>query len=293
MRGKTPAMPAEAPHSLRSGAALLLHVGALAVPALIAWFMARTKTFQGAADGERWCITVALSLGHLVCYWLANAYYLVVARVPELHAWQIPHQSRQRGNTPELLRKALIDAALSTLLIGPVLTWFAYPAFVHFGVTMFGEMPSVGTVCRDLLLSSLFTDTTFYWSHRLLHHPRIYASVHKQHHEFKAVVGWASEYDHPLEDAVNTLSTVGGPILLGSHGFVLVLYTVLRVHQTVDSHSGYSLPWPYSLWAVWPCKTAAVRHDYHHTDNLGNYGDWLPFWDWLCGTDRHWRAGRK
>ena len=37
-------------------------------------------------------------------------------------------------------------------------------------------------------------DTMFYWTHRLLHVPPLYAWFHKQHHEYKASTVWASEY---------------------------------------------------------------------------------------------------
>jgi sterol desaturase/sphingolipid hydroxylase (fatty acid hydroxylase superfamily) len=40
----------------------------------------------------------------------------------------------------------------------------------YFGMTVVGPLPDKWTILRDYVLSFLFTDTTFYWSHRLLHH---------------------------------------------------------------------------------------------------------------------------
>ena len=34
-------------------------------------------------------------------------------------------------------------------------------------------------------------------------------------------------------------------------------------------------------------------HDYHHSHNVGNYGAFNPFWDWLMGTDASWRNYMK
>ena len=45
----------------------------------------------------------------------------------------------------------------------------------------------------------LFLDTSFYWSHRLLHHPRLYKHFHKQHHEYRGTIGFAAEYAHFVE----------------------------------------------------------------------------------------------
>ena len=41
---------------------------------------------------------------------------------------------------------------------------------------------------------------------------------------------------------------------------------------------------------MWPFTRGASRHDFHHSHNSGCYGDWLPFWDWLMGTDEAYTA---
>lgn len=35
------------------------------------------------------------------------------------------------------------------------------------------------------------------------------------------------------------------------------------------------------------------RHDYHHSHNVGNFGSFFVFWDWLCGTDQAYLAWRS
>ena len=40
---------------------------------------------------------------------------------------------------------------------------------------------------------------TVFQAHRALHHPWIYAYIHKRHHEYKSVISIASEYAHPIE----------------------------------------------------------------------------------------------
>ena len=58
--------------------------------------------------------------------------------------------------------------------------------------------------------------------------------------------------------------------------------------QTVQSHSGFDLP--LDPMNRGPFYGGARRHDFHHSHNAGCYSDFLPFWDWLCGTDRHYKA---
>ena len=162
----------------------------------------------------------------------------------------------------------------------------------------------------QIFVCIMVDDTLFYWSHRLLHHPKIYGMIHKKHHTFKHTIGIAVEYvairpphlstqrstwalfylafryAHPVEDLVsNTLSTVAGPLLLGSHVTVFWMYSALKLWQSIDAHSGYNLPFPISPFSFITWMDCAPAHDYHHSNNLGNFGGFFIFWDWLMGTD--------
>jgi sterol desaturase/sphingolipid hydroxylase (fatty acid hydroxylase superfamily) len=58
----------------------------------------------------------------------------------------------------------------------------------------------------------------------------------------------------------------------------------VRVAEAVDAHSGFELPFsPYSLW---PFRPSAADHDWHHSNNTGNYGSFFTWWDRGMGTDR-------
>ena len=133
-------------------------------------------------------------------------------------------------------------------------------------------------------------DTLFYWIHRLLHaSPTLYRTIHKHHHEFKHAVALAVEYAHPVEDLLNALATLAGPLLLGSHAAVAVGYTGIKLWQSIDAHSAVRLPFPLTPWNVLPGMDCAPAHDFHHSHNLGCYGGFFVFWDRLCGTDRAYR----
>lgn len=92
-------------------------------------------------------------------------------------------------------------------------------------------------------------------------------------------------YAHPVEDFLaNSVPTIAGPLIMGMHAYVFWLWLCIRLLETVDAHSGYSFPWsPFHLFAF---QGGAERHDFHHSHNVGCYGSFTIFWDWITGTDQ-------
>ena len=91
----------------------------------------------------------------------------------------------------------------------------------------------------QLMTALLFLEFTFYWAHRLLHHPLLYARFHKQHHEYKGTIGFAAEYASVFEQLVATyVSTVLLPMVRGTHPLLWLLWLDFRLSQTYEAHSG-------------------------------------------------------
>lgn len=115
---------------------------------------------------------------------------------------------------------------------------------------------------------------------RLVHHPSLYKSIHKIHHEWTAPVGVVALYAHPVEHVVrswlwcghvtrtvslcwnplicvqlsNMLPALAGPILLGSHVATTSLWFTIALLVTTVSHCGYHLP----------LLPSPEFHDFHH-----------------------------
>ena len=167
-------------------------------------------------------------------------------------------------------QNALRELVLRMVVTELPSTYLLYYGFKQFGTVIIGPLPPMGIILRDLVLSFIWTETTFYWSHRMFHHRWFYSSIHKKHHQFKRSMAINTEYSHPLEHLVsitywslalavlvdgdhpllfggvalqvgNVLTTVGGPMLLGSHVLVFWLYFTFRLCETLDAHSGYSI----------------------------------------------------
>mmetsp|Transcript_45517 Transcript_45517/g.114541 ORF Transcript_45517/g.114541 Transcript_45517/m.114541 type:complete len:265 (+) Transcript_45517:137-931(+) len=230
---------------------------------------------------ERTLFMVGTWLVHFVTFWGFNLILEVIYRFDLLKRWKIPHK---KPADPELVRSCTRKLLLHHLVVQWPMLYVLYSVFAYFGTTSAPEaFPSLFTIVWQFALFIVVNDGCFYWAHRALHHPRIYKYIHKQHHEFKASVGVASEYAHPIEELLANLTpTLLAPILCGTHMFTLWLWTLVRTLETVDAHSGYNLP--FSPFYLLPFVGGADRHDFHHSHNVGTYGAFFTFWDDVMGT---------
>jgi sterol desaturase/sphingolipid hydroxylase (fatty acid hydroxylase superfamily) len=180
-----------------------------------------------------------------------------------------------------LVWKNIKENLFSHVVVVPLLSYFLYDIFVYFGLQIRSPLPSLSIVLRDISIAIFFADMLGYWLHRILHHKAIYKYVHKKHHEYKVNVGIASIYAHPVEEFFTNIVAVFGNMIMGSHVLVLWLWLSIRLIEAIFAHSGYHfLPYWISCWF-----TGGDYHEYHHSHNVGNYGQFFTIWDWMMGTD--------
>eukprot|EP00937_MAST-01D_sp_MAST-1D-sp2_P004592 g4592.t1 len=236
-------------------------------------------------ESERAVFCGGLLATYFVFFWGHHLLLSIVSRL----GWFERHRIQQ-GKAPSaaLVREALLATLVGHAVTVPLAAYYGYDFFarrgMRFGVGP-GEWPSAAEAASVLFVWHVLFDTWFYWAHRLMHTPALYARIHKQHHRFLTPVGIAATYAHPVEDLiVNLGSTFCGPALVfpRAHFVLLMAYMALRFNETIDAHCGYDFPW--SVWQYTGRGTAAF-HDWHHSNQAGNFGGW-PFWDKVCGTDR-------
>ena len=232
-------------------------------------------------------VVATASILHAITLWSFCAWFLFLDRLPSCKKYKLP-RTRPDLN-PKLLKNVQLNASavfeqlVGTVVVVPLGVWVLCPVLRWRGVHVCDTSVSVPSACVHLLGMVIGCDTMFYWVHRLLHDNKwLYRTVHKQHHEFKGTTVWASEYFGVIDMVLNILPGVLPAVVMGSHFSVLLVFTALRQWQTVQSHAGYNLPWYLDFCNVFD---GARRHDFHHSHNVGCYGDWFGFWDWLCGTD--------
>lgn len=204
----------------------------------------------------------------------------------------------QPGKSPpdDLVAKTKMSVAVDNLVVHPAICFFLGRYAPGWGFGAFGSLPSVWLWLMQLAAFHFCAETFFYFTHRALHSAMLYKRFHKQHHEYKVCIGIASEFASPFEVVFsNIIPFVAGPCLctfacgVPVHFSVWAAYTALYIWETVDAHSGYELPAPIR----YPFGSNALRHDWHHSHNNGNYGTFLCIWDRVLGTDAWARAQEK
>jgi sterol desaturase/sphingolipid hydroxylase (fatty acid hydroxylase superfamily) len=129
-------------------------------------------------------------------------------------------------------------------------------------------------------------DTYFYWTHRLMHHRRLFRLFHYTHHRSVSPTPWAAYSFSTLEAAVQGGI---GPLILFTipcHGAAFGLFMLWQISFNVFGHCGYEI-YPRSFVrspAGW-VMNSITHHVQHHEKPRGNFGLYFNVWDRLMGTN--------
>ena len=130
-------------------------------------------------------------------------------------------------------------------------------------------------------------DTYFYWTHRLMHHKKLFRIFHLVHHKSVNPSPWAAYAFHPLEALVEAGIFVVFLFTLPIHKLHLIIFFFLMIVYNVYGHLGYEL-YPSGFNRHWLGKwiNTSVNHNQHHQFFRGNYGLYFTIWDRAMGTIR-------
>lgn len=131
----------------------------------------------------------------------------------------------------------------------------------------------------------LIHDAYFYWTHRAMHHPKLFARFHRVHHLSTSPSPWASYSFAPLEAVVEGMVVPLTLLVMPMHQLAVFVFLVYMIAINVLSHLGIELfprSFTRSRWTRW--LVTSTHHNLHHRDFHGNYGLYFTWWDRLLGT---------
>lgn len=129
-------------------------------------------------------------------------------------------------------------------------------------------------------------DAWFYWSHRLMHDPRLFRRFHRRHHRSNNPSPFTA-YSFDVGEALILIGFVvvwpmAFPMPWNSMQWVMLYQIVTNTLL----HSGYELmPARRDGRPMLGFIVTTTHHDLHHAQAGRNYAAWFTWWDRWCGTE--------
>lgn len=237
------------------------------------------KSLRGYFNSDQTFFIVSMVLTHFSLYFGFGLFYLVLDTYGLLQQYKIKRTPVQVPSN-ELVKTTILENLLAQLLPQPFLLFGFFKIFSNFNYDFsFENLPSIFHFLIQVMSFSVINSFLLYWLHRFHHHSYFYSWIHKKHHEYKGTIGLAVEHAHPLEVLTSNIIPIFiAPILIQTHHAVFLSWITFRAMEGVFEHSGYEFG---------IITTDVDFHDYHHTVNIGNYGNG-PFFDVLFGSCTHY-----
>jgi lathosterol oxidase len=225
------------------------------------------------------CIGVSTAISLLsfwgvggLCHW-----WFYSRRRGQASRWKL---QPQRWPTDQQLRHAILlggsNLVLGSLFGGSFAYWLGHGgrSLLYFDAARFGWLwlPVSG------LLALVAIDAGLYYSHRLLHHRRLFALIHRWHHRYTAPTVFTTTAMHPLEFVIFAAFLLLPAFVIPMHVAVYVVVIGYTYLVGMVDHAGIRLGFHL------PLHDDGRFHDDHHIHFHCNYGHHTSLFDRLHGT---------
>jgi sterol desaturase/sphingolipid hydroxylase (fatty acid hydroxylase superfamily) len=139
----------------------------------------------------------------------------------------------------------------------------------------------------SLFIYLLLHDGWFYWTHRVMHRPKLFRIAHAVHHASKPPTAWTAMSFHPVEATLGAVFVPCLVFVIPIHVGALSTFVAIATLMGVINHMGWEIfpRWvihsPLGNWVI-----TASHHEKHHEEYRCNFGLYFRFWDRLCKSDR-------
>ena len=202
-----------------------------------------------------------------------------------------PAPAKRRAQVAHEIRWSLVSAAIYGIPAG-----LAAAAWQSYGLTRIYDGTPQSLLGWLALPASAFAylavhDTWFYWSHRWMHRPAVFARVHATHHASRPPTAWAALSFSPIEALSGAWLIPALVFVIPVHVAALLFVLTVMTWNGVINHMGWEIyPKAWVAGAFGRHVITASHHHLHHRNYRCNYGLYFRFWDRVCGTDAGWAA---
>lgn len=232
-------------------------------------------------------VIVGSSIGDLLWYaLLASGVWLFfyVSFQSQFRHRRISSQGPVAGQIRRELFHSLRSIAIFGLVTG-VVVFVAYSGWtrIYLRVDEYGW----GWFGVSIGLLIVLHDAYFYWTHRLMHHPRLYHLFgHNIHHRSTSPTPWAAYAFSPTEAFVQAgigpLAVFAFPV----HPAAFAVFMGWQVAFNVFGHGGFEIfPKWFLRSHIGLLLNSVTHHALHHEKYKSNFGLYFNVWDRLLGTN--------
>ena len=184
--------------------------------------------------------------------------------------------------------KREIGYSLLSMLIFSVVSLGVFVAQQHGYTKMYLDIKAHSTayLIFSVFLFIVVHDTWFYWTHRLMHHKKIYPHVHLIHHKSINPSPWATFAFHPYEAFIQVLILPLMVFTVPLHPAAILAWSMYQLVLNVGGHTGYEFfrsGFTKRIHTLW--SNTATHHNLHHKYVNCNYSLYFNIWDRIMGTN--------
>lgn len=219
--------------------------------------------------------------------------YLITAALVSIIIWAFwrghyaARKIQTRKAAPEDYRREVL-ASLRTAIVFSCIGFGMYVAYKSGWLTIYEDFSVKGPLYFAVTLAGMILaqDAYFYWTHRAMHHPRLFRTFHWTHHKSKTPTPWTA-YAFDVPEALVMAAFV--PIwvaLVPMHDLAIFAFVTWQIVRNVMGHAGVEMHpvsgAPSRLFGWWNTTT---HHDLHHQNGRSNFGLYFSWWDRWMGTE--------
>ena len=218
--------------------------------------------------------------------------YLIAASLIAALVWALRRTSwaSRKIQAREATRADFIrefGASIRTVLVYMTITIPMIWGFNN-GVFTPYDSPVSGLVFAGYLAAILLAhDTWFYWTHRAMHHPRLFKSFHRFHHRTVTPTPWTA-YSFAIPEAfVMVLFMPLWLLAVPTPEPVIFTFLAIMILRNAMGHAGLELhPRGWASHPLLKWISTTTHHDLHHAGSFNhNFGFYFTWWDKLMGTE--------